>query len=322
MADVLCFLSSLFISFLGVLLILNPRTDYCKNEYELPDVSEFILAQNWERQHAHTGIYGLSTVVYRGGFPTHLSNRLMKQNKAASKLTIPFRNCSIKAVALPLLLLLSGDISLNPGPIRFPCGICEKPVRSNQHGLQCDGCDTWSHRNCLSMLKAEYVRLSNSMESWFCKNCILPNFTDSFFSCSDSSSGDSSFGQTEYSGSPVQSPGITTSTDNTINQSLGGSDSEDQCDIFKELRDLKTGNHKKPIICHLNINSLRHKFNDLKPVLMDKLCGILVISETKLDETLVTICSSQRATKWRGKIEMLEGEALWSSTGQIFRSGE
>ena len=42
---------------------------------------------------------------------------------------------------------------------------------------------------------------------------------------------------------------------------------------------------KRPILCHININSLRYKFNDLKPILLDKLCDILVISETKLDET-------------------------------------
>ena len=99
------------------------------------------------------------------------------------------------------------------------------------------------------------------------------------------SGGDSSFVLSDYSGLSVSSPGITISPENTIEETLTDSVSEDHCDIFKELRDLKKGNHKKPILCHLNINSLRHKFNDHKPVLMDKLCDILVISETKLDET-------------------------------------
>ena len=31
-----------------------------------------------------------------------------------------------------ILLLLSGDIASNPGPVKFPCGICNKPVRKNQ----------------------------------------------------------------------------------------------------------------------------------------------------------------------------------------------
>ena len=42
--------------------------------------------------------------------------------------------------------------------------------------------------------------------------------------------------------------------------------------------------HTLSKVCHLNINSLRHKFNDLKPVLLEKLT-ILIISETKLDDT-------------------------------------
>ena len=38
-------------------------------------------------------------------------------------------------------------------------------------------------------------------------------------------------------------------------------------------------------MCYLNINSLRYKFNDLKPILTVKLCDILIISETKLDDS-------------------------------------
>jgi hypothetical protein len=31
-----------------------------------------------------------------------------------------------------LLILISGDIAENPGPIKFPCGSCTKPVMKNQ----------------------------------------------------------------------------------------------------------------------------------------------------------------------------------------------
>ena len=34
-----------------------------------------------------------------------------------------------------LLLLLGGDIEVNPGQWKFPCGICSKPVKSNQMGI-------------------------------------------------------------------------------------------------------------------------------------------------------------------------------------------
>ena len=40
-----------------------------------------------------------------------------------------------------VFLLLCGNISLNPGPIRYPCTVCKKPVRSNQKALLCDNCD-------------------------------------------------------------------------------------------------------------------------------------------------------------------------------------
>ena len=30
-----------------------------------------------------------------------------------------------------LLLFVCGDVSLNPGPIRHPCGVCNRPVAKN-----------------------------------------------------------------------------------------------------------------------------------------------------------------------------------------------
>ena len=49
------------------------------------------------------------------------------------------------------LLLFSGDIESNPGPAKFPCGICRRPVRENQAGVQCDLCDYWVHKRCVNM---------------------------------------------------------------------------------------------------------------------------------------------------------------------------
>ena len=44
------------------------------------------------------------------------------------------------------VLLTCGDINPNPGPQwKFPCGVCHKPVKSNQKGIQCDYCDRWYH---------------------------------------------------------------------------------------------------------------------------------------------------------------------------------
>lgn len=58
-----------------------------------------------------------------------------------------------------LLLLLSGDISLNPGPIRFPCMVCSRSVKSNQKALVCDACQQWSHANCARVDDSLYRKL-------------------------------------------------------------------------------------------------------------------------------------------------------------------
>ena len=80
---------------------------------------------------------------------------------------------------------MGGDVNPNPGPVKYPCAECQKPVKSNQKAVLCDVCDTWSHFKCLNssnhLGKNEFERLSNSTDSWACKLCLLPPFSDLFF---------------------------------------------------------------------------------------------------------------------------------------------
>ena len=62
------------------------------------------------------------------------------------------RNC--------VFLLLCGDVSPNLGPIRYPCSVCKKPVKSNQKALLCDNCNEWSHAGCASIGSSLYRELS------------------------------------------------------------------------------------------------------------------------------------------------------------------
>ena len=62
--------------------------------------------------------------------------------------------------------------------------------------------------------------------------------------------------------SPYQSPGFDIQAENI--KFSTNSEREEACDLFKELLDNIKGNLKRPIWCHLNINSQWHKFNDLK----------------------------------------------------------
>ena len=82
------------------------------------------------------------------------------------------RGSTIHFCVIGLLLTLSGDIELNPGPVRFPCGRCGRAVKSNQRGICCDQCDRWHHVACTNLIGEEYARLSNSLESWVCAACL------------------------------------------------------------------------------------------------------------------------------------------------------
>ena len=77
--------------------------------------------------------------------------------------------------------LLDGDIHPNPGPARYPCRDCNKAVRSNQKGIQCDGCDQWYHIACIDMSVTTYHSLSDPTLLWNCHHCELCHFSDSFF---------------------------------------------------------------------------------------------------------------------------------------------
>ena len=69
------------------------------------------------------------------------------------------RNSSLMDGSAPLryycwmkyLLFLAGDVALNPGPVRFPCTVCHNPVCINQRGIQCDGCEKWTHARCTNV---------------------------------------------------------------------------------------------------------------------------------------------------------------------------
>ena len=71
------------------------------------------------------------------------------------------------------LLLLAGDVELNPGPIKFPCAMCSKPVRHNQKGIQCSRCENWSHTACCGVTDLEYRRIGEREEElMFCLGCL------------------------------------------------------------------------------------------------------------------------------------------------------
>ncbi len=67
------------------------------------------------------------------------------------------------------LLLLSGNVELNPSPhYKYPCGSCTKPVKPNRRGVQCDICDIWYQTCCMLMSPELYEGLANPSAVWIC----------------------------------------------------------------------------------------------------------------------------------------------------------
>ena len=158
------------------------------------------------------------------------------------------------------LLMLAGDVAPNPGPPRYPCGLCYKPVASTHRGIYCEGCYSWWHAiKCAKLTPAEYSSLGASEDPWICKHCdMLSNFSDSFYS------------------------------DDAINQSYHSnmsSELETDSDIFDQLNNMRKQHPKKFLFACLNINSLRNKFHFIQELLTNNTVDLLILLETKIDSS-------------------------------------
>ena len=73
-----------------------------------------------------------------------------------------------------MMLLLSGDINMNPGPPKYPCGLCKKGVGAKKDAIRCDGCGTWFHvrQQCIMMPRQVFQSYCNQPDlRWNCNEC-------------------------------------------------------------------------------------------------------------------------------------------------------
>ena len=63
-------------------------------------------------------------------------------------------------------MLLSGDIEINPGPVRQSCTICTKPV--NKRSLFCNNCNVATHKQCVQLQILDTSK-------YLCDGCGLSN---------------------------------------------------------------------------------------------------------------------------------------------------
>ena len=79
-----------------------------------------------------------------------------------------------------LLLPLSG-IESNPGPTKYPCVECNKPVCYGRC-IACDNCNKWYHKSCIEMHTIFYdCYMENSKLECECCNCAIKNISFSLF---------------------------------------------------------------------------------------------------------------------------------------------
>ena len=148
-----------------------------------------------------------------------------------------------------ILLLIAGDVQINPGPAKHPCASCSKPVKSNQCGIFCEVCYQWYHTKCVNMCISEYQRLSLSDEGWCCHRCNKESFP--FHDCSN----------------------FTTASDSSLLSS---------CSTFSNCS--PSSGHC--LVSYSNCRSLAPKIDYLRTVAVSITTSIIALCETWLDESV------------------------------------
>ena len=67
------------------------------------------------------------------------------------------------------MLLISGDIHPNPGPID-PCSVCSRRVTWGNRSVQCINCSLWVHLSCSGLSPTDFRKISPG-HSWTCPMC-------------------------------------------------------------------------------------------------------------------------------------------------------
>ena len=176
---------------------------------------------------------------------------------------------------LTMLLLLGGDVELNPGDKwKFPCGICTKPVKINQKGIQCDECNSWFHSKCCDISPTMYDILAFSSCTWICPQCGLPNLSDSFF--------DSSM-------NTVNSPSYFKPLDDMLSlQERMEIHSQSSKTRPKPKRVLKSAKRKSLTCLVVNCRSVKNKIADVEAIIDEYKPDIILGNESWLNSDILS----------------------------------
>ena len=85
--------------------------------------------------------------------------------------------CSMRDYPFLITLILSGDKSLNPGPVKNPCSVCFGPVARNHKAVSCDNYVKWTHIKFEGINPRRYKAMVKIIKAggnftYVCKPCI------------------------------------------------------------------------------------------------------------------------------------------------------
>ncbi|VDI67276.1 Hypothetical predicted protein [Mytilus galloprovincialis] len=172
-----------------------------------------------------------------------------------------------------MLLALSGDTELNPGPRtpKWPCGTCEKAVTWSQKAICCDTCNIWYHANCQGMPSLNYKCLDSSNISWHCIQCGMPNFSSSIFDLSSL--------ETSNSFDPLHDQSV----GNLNLQPTASSTPKKQVNKRTQCK------RETPLkILNINFQSLKNKRQELQEILISTKPDIIIGTETWLNKDILS----------------------------------
>ena len=202
-----------------------------------------------------------------------------------------------------LVLMLSGDIEANPGSGNasiLPCGFCDKMSWADK-GVACDACDVWFHCSCISISSTEYSALNCSSAEWKCYRCQSANAGSLFHSYNLEADHPENSVFTVHSLSPVFTSIVQSSPKHMVPSPLAH---HSTAQLTSQSTSRITPTHSKSTRSSnstkikpkqhnfrslvINANSIASKKAELESVLTYTDPDILIVTETKIDETVHT----------------------------------
>lgn len=200
------------------------------------------------------------------------------------------------------ILLLSGDISLNPGPTKYPCSVCGKGVRTK--GVYCTQCGLWVHKKCDKITDIKYrklAKISNKDYTYTCSVCLAENSQNTCQNLLKNPNEFENISQTSILEVSVDDHTLfdyLPFADESILENVDNKNYEqdvlnkDDCSAEEQMTNdddlnykifTKRGLH----IIHININSLLLKIEELRIIASKTNIAIIGITESKLDKTVL-----------------------------------